>query len=75
MRLERMTLALFYEKVSPFYTDISKYQNHRMICTVFSVIKVICSNQLSYCRIIFVDLSHLEQKISDSESDVLPIIP
>ena len=75
MRLERMTLALFYEKVLLFYTDISKYQNHRMICTVFSVIKVQCSNQLSYCRIIFVDLSRLEQKISVPESDVLPITP
>ena len=76
MRLERMTLALFYEKVSPFYTDISKYQNHRMICTVFSVIKVQCSNQLSYFRIIiFVDLFWREQKISDPDSDVLPIAP
>lgn len=57
MRLERMTLALFYEKVLLIYNDISKYQNHRMICTVLSVIKVQCSNQLSYYRIIFVDLS------------------
>ena len=56
MRLERMTLALFYEKVLLFYTDISKYQNHRMICTVFSVIKVHCSNQLSYYRIVILQI-------------------